>query len=213
MAPSSRPEGQVPVEIGVVEDDGGGLAPELQGGRLHLVAAGGGDLAAGHGAAGEGDHVDTGVRHQRLPHRHAAGEDAEQPGREPGLLERLGQQVGGQGRFGGGLQQDRAAHEQRREDLRDGRHHRGVPGDDPGHDADGFAQHDDLAGHPGAHFPEGDRPPIDQQPGEERADAVGGGPQELPHPAHLVDLEVDRLGGPPLERSHEPGEALGPLVE
>src|SRR5437870_13884347 len=47
LAPSSRPEGQVPVEIGVVEDDGGGLAPELQGGRLHLVAAGGGDLAAG----------------------------------------------------------------------------------------------------------------------------------------------------------------------
>ena len=73
------------VEVGVVEDDGGGLAAELEADPLELLAAHRGDLAAGGGRAGEGDLVDARVGDQVLADLAAAGDDVDDArrGRRP----------------------------------------------------------------------------------------------------------------------------------
>lgn len=79
-------------DVGVVEDDVGALAAELEGDLLQ-VALGGGleDLATDEGGAGEGDLVDVHVGGDGGAGGTAeAGDDVDDAGGEAGLLDELG---------------------------------------------------------------------------------------------------------------------------
>jgi hypothetical protein len=62
-------------QVGVVADDRGRLAAELQGVSLEVLAAERRDSPAGGGGAGERHHVDTGVPDEVLTGRGPAGDD------------------------------------------------------------------------------------------------------------------------------------------
>src|SRR5215207_3314817 len=81
------------LEVGVVEDDRGRLATELERAALELLTADGTDLATRDTGAGEGDLVGVGVAHQVLAHLAVGLHDVEHAGREPGLLRDLGEEV------------------------------------------------------------------------------------------------------------------------
>jgi IclR family pca regulon transcriptional regulator len=83
------PRGEVHglVDIGVVEDQHGRVAAELEVGPLEVLAGELADAAAHRGGAGERDHRDVRVRHQRLAHVGAAGEHLQHACGQPGLLE------------------------------------------------------------------------------------------------------------------------------
>ena len=124
-------------EVGVVEHDERALAAQLE---RHLLDGVGGDrhdaLARG-GRAGERDHVDVGVRGDRLADDRAeAGDEVEDAGGQADLLEDLGQRVRRQRRDLGRLQHDGAAGGQRRGDLGDHLVQRVVPRRDGADDAD-----------------------------------------------------------------------------
>ena len=87
-------------DVGVVEDDGGGLAAELEGAAGDALAADRGDPAAGGGRAGEGDLVDARVAHQQLGDLAVGGDDVEHAGGQADLLGDLGQDVARAGRLG-----------------------------------------------------------------------------------------------------------------
>ena len=63
------------VEVGVVEDDVGGVAAELHGDRLEVLAGHAGGVPADRGGPGERDLVDAGVAQQRLADDLAAAGD------------------------------------------------------------------------------------------------------------------------------------------
>src|SRR5581483_6111335 len=65
------------VEVGVVEDDGGRLAAQLEGDAPQALAAQRRDALAGGGAAGEADLVDVGVGDEVLAHGPVGGDDVE----------------------------------------------------------------------------------------------------------------------------------------
>src|SRR5205814_7577533 len=64
------------LEVGVVEDDRGRLAAELETHALELLAADAGDLAAGSSRTGEGDLVDARMAHEVLTDLTTGGHDA-----------------------------------------------------------------------------------------------------------------------------------------
>ena len=101
------------VDGGVLEDDVGRLAAELE--REPDAAAGerGLDVLADRGRAREGDLVDLGA-HERGAGDAVAGDDVRHAGRQLGLLEDLGQQQRGQRRRLGRLEDRRVAARQRR---------------------------------------------------------------------------------------------------
>ena len=139
------------VEVGVVEHDRGRLAAELERDPLELLAADGGDLAAGRGRAGERDLVDARVRDEVLADLAAGGDDVDDAGGYAGLREQLGQQVAVERRLGRRLHHDRAAGQQRRDQLGHDRELRDVPRRDRGDHADRLAAYDDRgAQHAGA---------------------------------------------------------------
>jgi hypothetical protein len=125
------------VDGGVLEDDVGRLAAELE--REPDAAAGERrlDVLADRGRAREGDLVDVGA-HERGAGDPVAGDDVRHAGRDLGLLEDLGQQQRGQRRGLGRLEDRRVAARQRRGEL-PGRHEqREVPRHDLPDDAIGL---------------------------------------------------------------------------
>src|SRR6202042_538396 len=102
------------VEVGVVEDDRGRLAAELERDRAEQPAAHLGDPPSGGGRAGERDLVDVRVLDQVGADLAAARHDIDHAGREAGGDDRVGEQVRVEHRLGGGLEHDRVAGPQRR---------------------------------------------------------------------------------------------------
>ena len=107
-------------DVGVVEDDAGRLAAELEEQLLDVLGGGGHDPPADGGRAGEGDHVDAGVGDHVLAHRRVrGGDDVEDAGGQVGFL--VGDpahQGGGPRRPRGGLDDHGVAGGQGRADLR-----------------------------------------------------------------------------------------------
>ncbi len=136
------------LEVHVVEDDGGGLAAELERAAGDPLAAERGDAAAGRGRAGERDLVDAGVAHEQLGDLAVGGDDVEDAGRQADVLGDLGEQVGRARRLGRGLEDDGAPGEEGRGDLVGDQADGGVPRDDRPDDADGLAHEQaELAAH------------------------------------------------------------------
>ena len=138
-------------EVGVVEDDRGRLAAELEAHALELLTADRGDAPARGGRTGERDLVDAGVAHEVLTDFAPGGQDRHDALRDAGLVEQLGHEVRVERRLRRGLQDDRATREQRGRELRHRDELRDVPRHDAGDDADRLAAHDDVgAEHAGA---------------------------------------------------------------
>src|SRR6266542_2633117 len=71
-------------QVGVIQDDGGGLAAEFQGHRLDRGGRELADPAAGSRGTGEADHVHAAVRGQRLPSLRARpGDHVDNTGNKP----------------------------------------------------------------------------------------------------------------------------------
>ena len=96
--------GERGVEVGIVGDDGGRLAAELERAPLELLAADGTDLATGGRATGEPDLVDVGMAHEVLADLTTGRDDVDDAGGQPDLLEDLGHQQRVERGLGGGLQ-------------------------------------------------------------------------------------------------------------
>ncbi len=125
------------VHGGVVEDDVGGLAAELEGHLLVGAGDGTGDGLADVGGAGEGDLVDARVLDDRATGLAGAGEDVDDTRREVGLLADLGEEQRGQRGGLGGLEDHRVAAGQGGGDLPRQHQQREVPRDDLAGDAQG----------------------------------------------------------------------------
>ena len=100
------------LEVGVVEDDGSGLAAQLER-AARAFSAEGADVAAGRGRPGEADLVDAGVGDEVLARPTSGGDDVDDAGREAGLVDDLGQHESLERRLGRRLQHDRRAGGQR----------------------------------------------------------------------------------------------------
>lgn len=120
------------LDVGVVEDDVGGLATKLQG---NLLQVGGGgslhDLSADNGGAGEGNLVNVHVGGDGSTSNLAETRDqVEDTGRETSLLDVLSEDEGRERSLLGSLHDDGVTSGQGRANL-PGNHHQGeVPGDD-----------------------------------------------------------------------------------
>ena len=125
------------VEVGVVEDQVGALAAQLEADRGEVGRRGLADHARGRGLAGEGDPVDAAVLGQRRARgvRSEAVHDVEDAGRQPGLGGQPGQQGRGLRGVLGGLEHHRVAPGQGGRDLPRLEHQREVPGRDRGDDS------------------------------------------------------------------------------
>ena len=136
-----RPEGgpddaiRREVEVGVTEHDDPVLAAELEADPLEPAGGQLGDPTTRRRVAGEADHRDIRVGHQRVADLGAgAGHEVDRAGREAGLDHQLDEQRGAQRRVARRLEHDGVAGHERGHHLpaRDG--DREVPGgDDPGH--------------------------------------------------------------------------------
>src|SRR5690606_37736634 len=116
------------VDVGVVEDDRGGLAAQFQGDAGDAGGAGGHDLLARGGAAGEGDLVDSGVVDEVGALLPVGGDDVEHALGQARLTQGVGEVVGRQRRLGRRLEDDRASRGERGGDLEGGGAQRPVPG-------------------------------------------------------------------------------------
>ena len=106
------------IEIGIRQDHVGRLAAELLRDTLDRRRCRLGHRNAGAGGAGDGDHVDIGMRGESRTHAWTITlHEVEHPGREAGFLDRLGEQQGVQRRKLARLQHDRAACGERRRNL------------------------------------------------------------------------------------------------
>lgn len=120
------------VDIGVVEDDVGGLATKLKGNLLQ-VGLGGSlhDLAADQGRAGEGNLVNVHVGGDGGTSNSAeTGDDVENARRETGLLDELSKDESRKRRLFSGLHDDSVTGGQGRANLPGKHEEREVPGDD-----------------------------------------------------------------------------------
>src|SRR5690606_4721302 len=104
------------LHVGVVADDDGGLAAQLQVEPLEVDGGGLGDLGSGAGGAGERDEPWDRVVHGGAAGVAVAGDHVEHAGRQE-LRGDLGEQQGGHGRGVGRLEHDGVARGQRRADL------------------------------------------------------------------------------------------------
>ncbi len=118
------------VEVGVVEDDQGRLAPQLQGHRLQGRGGGRHHLLAGPHLARQGHLSDPGVGHQRPAHAGVALDDVEHSRRYPGPVVDTSQFQRREWGQLGGLEHHRVAAGQGRARLPAGDLDRVVPGPD-----------------------------------------------------------------------------------
>ena len=117
------------LEIGVVIDDKGRFAAQLQ---RQLDAGSGGrppDMPADGGRAGEGDLVQVAMRHQRRACFIAAGYDIDHARRQTGFGDDLGEEQGAQGRVGRGFDDNCVAGGKGGRDLPSQHQKREIPGD------------------------------------------------------------------------------------
>ncbi len=122
------------------------LPPSSRCTRLTVWAATSLTRRAGPGGTGERHHVDAGVGGDGLPdHRAGARHEVEHTGRQPDLVDDLGEDEGVERRDLAGLEHHRAARGQRRCDLGHDLVQRVVPGGDAADDADGLAHHQGVA--------------------------------------------------------------------
>ena len=119
------------VEVGVLGDDEGVFATQLEVQLLHLVGGEARDLAAGLQAAGEGDDTHARIEHERLARlASVAGDDVDDAGRQ--VIEDVGEGQRRERRHLGGLDDDGVAGGERRGDL-------------PGHQQDWIVPRHDRA--------------------------------------------------------------------
>ena len=120
-------------EVGVLHDQQGRLAAELEADGGEVRRRRGGDEPGGGHRAGEADPVDPRVGHEggagRLAH---AVDDVEDPGRDPDVERHLAEQRQAERRPLRRLDHHRVARRQGRPDLPGAEHQGGVPGDDQG---------------------------------------------------------------------------------
>ncbi len=129
------------VEVGVGEDDGGGVPAQLEVQRLRSGL--GGDAAAHRARAGERDHRDIGVGRQHVADLPApAGHDVEHARWEAGLLQDAAEEHQGDRGVGGRLGHDGVPGGDGRDDLGGGEEQRVVERAEGGHGAHRLAQHD-----------------------------------------------------------------------
>ena len=181
-------------DVGVVEDDHGRLAAELE---VHPLEVGGGrrcDLHARPHRARDRDELRRRVRHERAAGVAVAADDVEDARREE-----LGGDLGHQERRGrrrvARLEHDRVAGRERGADLPRGHQQRVVPGRDLPDDADRLAAHE--RGH-AAHVLAGRTPVEDARGAREEADLVDHrrdllGGRERTRLAGVLDLGGDEL--------------------
>ncbi len=134
------------IEIGVVENDEGGIAAEFEREPLDAVCSAAHQQRTDAGRAGEGDLAYRLVRHELVTDRRRhARDDIDDAGRNAGALGEHAEGERREGRELRGLDDHRAAGGERRGDL-PGDHRVGeIPRRDDGADADRFLQHDDAA--------------------------------------------------------------------
>ena len=193
------------LDVGVVEDEHGSLAAELQMQALERVRRDPGDLLAGPDVAGERDHRHVRVAHERRAGCLAVAEDHIQDAGREVLGADLREDRGGHRRLLAGLEYDGVAGSDRRADLPDRHRERIVPRRDLRHHADRLAaDHRRVALHVLAR-----RLALHdaRRPGEE-AQVVGDRRQLLAHGrdrladvqrlglADLLAALVDRVGDP-----------------
>jgi ParB family chromosome partitioning protein len=129
------------LEVGVVEDDVGRLAAELERDALQVAGRRPHDLVTDFGRAGERDLVDVGMRGDRRACGLAeSGDDVDHAGRDAGFLEQLAEAQRRERRLLGRLEDDGIAAGQGGAELPGGHQQREVPGDDLPDDADRLAQ-------------------------------------------------------------------------
>ena len=193
------------VDRRVVEHDVGRLAAEL---HRHLPV-GAGELAhdrlADLGRAGEGH-----LGRARVPHHGGArlpgpGHEVDDPGRQLGVLEDLGEFQRRDGRRLGGLQHDAVAHRERRRELPGEHEEREVPGDDLAHDAQRPGDP------PRGHVLQLVRPArvVEEVGGRHRDVEIARLPDRLAAVERLGDRELPR---PVLEQPRDPVEVLAALA-
>ena len=173
------------VELGVVEHDERRFAAELERHVLEGLGRLAHDDAACPGLAGERDLGDARMGDEGLPGARVALHDVEGAVGQPGLLERLGEVGGGEGRQLGRLEDHRVAAGECRGRLPAGDLDRVVPGADPGDHAEGLAPR--IAERRGAE--------VDMLAGQRRGNS--GEIVEAIRPRQDVDRDrlLDRLAG------------------
>ena len=126
------------VEIGVGHHHMRRFSPAFERDALHVALPGVDQHElADLGRAGEGDHVDVGMKGERLAGLFAeAGNDVEHAVRQPRLLAEPAQEQRAERRLLGRLQHDRIARDQRRAELPRGDDERIVPRHDRADDAE-----------------------------------------------------------------------------
>jgi hypothetical protein len=127
------------LDVGVVEDDGGGLAAEFQGAAGDPLAADRGDPPSGRGRPGEGDLVDPRVADEQLGDLAVGGDHVDHAGRQADRLGRLREEVPLARRLRRVLEDHGAPGQQRGRDLVADQPDRRVPRDDRADDADRLA--------------------------------------------------------------------------
>ncbi len=188
------------VEVGVVEDNEGRVAAELEGDLLEGRRALRHEQPADLGRTGEGEFAHGRVAGQLgADFRRgggAAGDDVDDAGREAGAVGQFGQRQRGERRLLGRLHHHRAAGGQRRRDLARDHRRREIPRRDGGADADGLLDDDEAL--------------VGLGRGEGvAADALGllGEPlEEARRVGHLAARLGERLA---LLGGHQQGEVLG----
>ncbi len=138
-------------EVGVVQHDGGGLAPEFQRAAGDPVAAQARDPAPRGGGPGEGDLVDARVGDEQFGDVPIGSDHVQDTGRKPDLARDLGADVTLAGSLGRALEHDGAPGQQGRSHLVGDHRDRRVPGDDRADDADRFADQEPEGARRGLH--------------------------------------------------------------
>jgi hypothetical protein len=172
-------------EVGVREDEAGGLAAQFQGDAFDVAGCEALDLDADLGRAGEGDlaHVRM-AGESRTGGAARAGNDIEHSRRDAGLASQLGQPESGQRRRRCRLDHYGVAEGEGGRDLPGGDREREVPGDDQGADPDRLAE--GQAGTRGS-----DRHGLTAEGGDETGVVLEAGRSHLDLAARLRDRLAD----------------------